>query len=43
MEVGYGISYMNVNGGVIIGVSKHLGFSPPGLSGNFNIGESHGW
>jgi hypothetical protein len=43
IEVGYGLTYMKVDGGVIVGISRHIGFSPPGFSGNINKGESYGW
>lgn len=43
IEVGYGLTYMNVDGGILLGISKYIGISPPGVSGNINIGESYGW
>ncbi len=41
VEIGGGISVAPVqSGGYIIGISSHVGVSPPGLSGNVNFGTS---
>lgn len=39
IEGGMGVSVAPVaHGGYIIGISPHIGVSPPGVSGNFNTG-----
>ena len=40
IEIGMGVSISRVDGGVIVGISNHIGVSPPGPSGNFNFGRT---
>lgn len=41
MEVGAGVSFATPeHGGLIIGISRSVGFSPPGPSGNINWGST---
>ncbi len=40
IEAGFGYSVAKLKGGYIIGVTKYVGVSPPGFSGNMNRGNT---